>query len=116
MGVDVVVGVDEAGRGPVLGSLVYTAAFWPASEDAEISKMGFNDSKQLKEGERDRFLDTIRKHPSIGWVIEEISPMDISSVSCLVPLKSSYLSQLTLNKCVCVISKCCVPILCHLMH
>jgi ribonuclease HIII len=39
-GVDIVVGVDEAGRGPVLGPLVYGAAFWPVSEDAAIQKMG----------------------------------------------------------------------------
>jgi ribonuclease H2 subunit A len=82
LGVDIVIGIDEAGRGPVLGSMVYTAAFWPVSEDAEIQKMGFNDSKQLKGGERDRLLDRIRNHPSIGWVIEEISPMKISEVSC----------------------------------
>ena len=80
-GVDIVIGIDEAGRGPVLGPLVYTAAFWPVSEDAEIQKMGFNDSKQLKEGERDRLLNKIRNHPSIGWVIEEISAVSISEVS-----------------------------------
>ncbi|KAJ1418617.1 ribonuclease H-like domain-containing protein [Ochromonadaceae sp. CCMP2298] len=77
-GVDIVVGVDEAGRGPVLGPLVYGAAFWPVSEDAAIQKMGFNDSKQLKESDRERFFAEIRNHPSIGWVIEEISAADIS--------------------------------------
>lgn len=79
-GVDIVIGVDEAGRGPVLGPLVYAAAFWPVSEDAEIQKMGFNDSKQLKESDRDGFFSSIRNHPSIGWVIEEITAADISRV------------------------------------
>lgn len=72
-GVDIVVGVDEAGRGPVLGSLVYCAAFWPVSEHEAICKLGFDDSKQLKESERDSFFDTIVGHPSIGYVIEELT-------------------------------------------
>lgn len=80
LGCDIVIGIDEAGRGPVLGSLVYTAAFWPVSEDAAITKMGFDDSKQLKEGERDRLLKKIIDTPSIGWVIEEIDAVTISEV------------------------------------
>lgn len=79
-GVEIVIGIDEAGRGPVLGSLVYAAAFWPLSEDEEIKKMAFDDSKQLKEGERDRLLDSIREHPSIGWVVEELTAEKISQV------------------------------------
>ncbi len=79
-GVEVVVGIDEAGRGPVLGSLIYTVAFWPVSEDEIIGKMGFNDSKQLKEQDRERLLDNIRNHPSIGWVIEEITAESIAEV------------------------------------
>ena len=39
-GVDIVIGIDEAGRGPVLGSLVYCAAFWPVSEHDDICKLG----------------------------------------------------------------------------
>ncbi len=76
-----IVGVDEAGRGPVLGSLVYCAAFWPVSEDEAISKLGFNDSKQLKENERGRFLKSILDHPSIGYVIRDITAREISEVS-----------------------------------
>ena len=74
------VGIDEAGRGPVMGSLVYAAAFWPVSEDDAIKKMAFDDSKQLKEGERDRLFDSIREHPSIGWCIEELTAEKISEV------------------------------------
>lgn len=83
-GVDIVVGVDEAGRGPVLGPLVYTAAFWPVSEDEYIKKMGFNDSKQLKEGERGDLLRKIIDHPSIGWVIQEIDSVSISEVGHII--------------------------------
>ena len=77
-GVEVVVGIDEAGRGPVLGALVYCAAFWPLSEHEAICKLGFDDSKQLKEGERDRFFERIKAHGSIGWVIGELSAELIS--------------------------------------
>lgn len=77
-GVDIVVGIDEAGRGPVLGSLVYCATFWPVSENEAICKMGFDDSKQLKEGERDKFLQEILQHPSIGYVVRDITASEIS--------------------------------------
>jgi len=36
-----VMGIDEAGRGPVLGPMVYSAAFWAADSDEEMSKQGF---------------------------------------------------------------------------
>ncbi len=93
---EIVVGIDEAGRGPVLGDLVYAMAFWPASENENISKLAFNDSKQLKEGERESLLRQIINHPHIGWVIEIISPVSISEVSCHLQTytnKLSYLSQ-----------------------
>jgi ribonuclease H2 subunit A len=77
-GVEVVIGVDEAGRGPVLGSLVYCAAFWPASMNDEISALGFDDSKQLKEGEREKLFNRIKAHDSIGWVIAELTAEVIS--------------------------------------
>jgi len=70
---EVVIGIDEAGRGPVLGPLIYCAAFWPVSAHDEICAMGFDDSKQLKESDRDRMFNDIRNHPKIGWVIEELT-------------------------------------------
>lgn len=44
-GVPCIVGIDEAGRGPVLGPLVYGAAYWPAADDTEISRIGFDGAR-----------------------------------------------------------------------
>jgi ribonuclease H2 subunit A len=77
--VEIVIGIDEAGRGPVLGSMIYAAAFWPRSQHEAICKLGFDDSKQLKEGVRDGLFEKIRSHGSIGWVIDEIPATAISA-------------------------------------
>lgn len=60
---------------------MYCAAFWPASENEEICKMGFDDSKQLKGGEREKFLRDILSHPSIGYVVRDINAREIAEVS-----------------------------------
>eukprot|EP00916_Digyalum_oweni_P023927 GHVL01039614.1.p1 GENE.GHVL01039614.1~~GHVL01039614.1.p1 ORF type:complete len:205 (-),score=46.06 GHVL01039614.1:636-1250(-) len=72
------VGIDEAGRGPVLGPMLYAAAFSPV--DAKIDKMGFADSKQLSEEQRVNLFDAILvEKEMIGWRIHAISPEDISA-------------------------------------
>lgn len=35
-------GIDEAGRGPVVGPMIFGAAFWPIKDDKEISSYGFD--------------------------------------------------------------------------
>ena len=87
-GVEIVVGIDEAGRGPVVGPLVYCAAFWPKSLHDEICKMGFNDSKQLKESDREKMFEEIKSHSAIGWVIEELTAEFISE-NMLKPIPKS---------------------------
>jgi|GEM_PF-189598 len=68
------VGIDEAGRGPVLGPMVYGAAYWALSDSASIEKLGFNDSKQLTEEQRKKFFQIIEKEGDrIGHVLCDLS-------------------------------------------
>ncbi|KAJ2681272.1 Ribonuclease H2 subunit A, partial [Coemansia sp. RSA 1285] len=55
-----VVGVDEAGRGPVLGPMVYAMCYCRQSDYAELSGLGFADSKQLSEPQRMRLFKQLQ--------------------------------------------------------
>ncbi|KAF9193575.1 Ribonuclease H2 subunit A [Haplosporangium sp. Z 767] len=75
-----ILGVDEAGRGPVLGPMVYGICYCPLSKKDELAKLGFADSKTLKEDARDNLLEVIMSRPDlIGWSVRVLSPMDISN-------------------------------------
>ncbi|KAJ2683856.1 hypothetical protein IWW39_005256 [Coemansia spiralis] len=73
-----VLGVDEAGRGPVLGPMVYATCFCPESFYPTLSSLGFADSKQLSEEQRDKLFAELQLHPQAGWSIRCLSPQDIS--------------------------------------
>ncbi len=54
-GVELICGVDEAGRGPLAGPVCAAAVILPRGIDIE----GLNDSKKLTEKKRDKLFDTI---------------------------------------------------------
>lgn len=73
-------GIDEAGRGPVLGPMVYAAAYCPLSHASKLKEMGFADSKTLTEEKRESLLDSIvNAGDMIGWLLEVLSPTVISN-------------------------------------
>ncbi|KAJ1740915.1 hypothetical protein LPJ78_003749 [Coemansia sp. RSA 989] len=74
-----VLGVDEAGRGPVLGPMVYATCFCRESYYSTLTQMGFADSKQLNETQREELFDRLQTEQThVGWSIRCISPQDIS--------------------------------------
>ncbi|KAI8826676.1 ribonuclease H-like domain-containing protein [Fimicolochytrium jonesii] len=75
----VCLGVDEAGRGPVLGPMVYAVAYMPVDMKDDLANVGFADSKLLKEEQRDKLFGTLQDHNDwIGWAVRVCSPQDIS--------------------------------------
>jgi len=83
---DWIMGIDEAGRGPVLGPMVYGAAFCTqAFAQDKLVDLGFADSKTLTHKRREELLEMI-VHPPVDqplnqrveWNVKVLTPADIS--------------------------------------
>ncbi|EPY51800.1 ribonuclease H2 complex subunit Rnh201 [Schizosaccharomyces cryophilus OY26] len=75
-------GVDEAGRGPVLGPMVYAVAYCPV--DFDLTHFGFADSKTLTSVKRSQLLqdicnteDELGRH--VGWSVQSISAQELAA-------------------------------------
>lgn len=81
----VVLGVDEAGRGPVIGPMVYGISYCLESYQPTLKKQyGFADSKTLKEDIREQLFQTIddtddELSKNVGWATTTMTAKDISS-------------------------------------
>ena len=73
-----ILGVDEAGRGPVLGPMVYACAFWRVEDDEAMRRKGFDDSKKLSEAQRERLFAGIKAEEGMGFVSVVVSAEFIS--------------------------------------
>jgi ribonuclease HII len=73
-----VAGVDEAGRGPLAGSVVAAAVILPQDFDGA----GITDSKKLSEKQRERFFERIVSEAT-AFCIAEASPAEIDSINIL---------------------------------
>ncbi|MGB6406501.1 MAG: ribonuclease HII [Planococcus donghaensis] len=83
--VDLVAGIDEAGRGPLAGPVVTAAVILP--EDCS-SLIGLDDSKQLSKAKRDELAITIKKI-AISYAVHVQSPEEIDRLNIYQATKSS---------------------------
>ena len=83
---DPVMGVDEAGRGPLAGG-VYAAAVSVPLAQAEKLLVGawseINDSKKLTWRKRERLAEVIKSTPGCRWAVASASPAEIDEVNIL---------------------------------
>lgn len=72
-----IAGVDEAGRGPVLGSLVIASVVMEEKDIPILSEIGVNDSKQLTPRKREQLTILIKQYVTEYQIIE-IPPIEIN--------------------------------------
>jgi ribonuclease HII len=82
---DVICGVDEAGKGSVLGPMVI-AAVAISSEDA-LDDLGVNDSKLLSPKERERLYSLIKKRCKVATV--RLDAHDIDAIRTEMTLNAA---------------------------
>ncbi|KAG4302143.1 hypothetical protein PCANB_001431 [Pneumocystis canis] len=77
-----IAGIDESGRGPVLGPMVYSVAYCPRSYENQLKKYGFSDSKTLTPEKREHLMQALLTSKglkeNVGWFTCIISAREIS--------------------------------------
>lgn len=81
----ILIGTDEAGRGPGAGGVFASAVYFPSSTEELIKKLSFlNDSKKLSKKKREELYEVIIKNTINSTVcieIEEIEKINILNAS-----------------------------------
>ncbi len=81
-----VMGIDEAGRGPLAGGVFAAAVHVPldvASDLLTVTWSTINDSKKLTERKRDALAEVIRSTPDCVWAVASASPAEIDKLNIL---------------------------------
>lgn len=84
LGAQYIAGVDEVGRGPFAGPVVCAAVILPLEKKNLIE--GIDDSKKLKEGERERLAELIKER-AIAYKICEADNKTIDRINILQATK-----------------------------
>ncbi|MBM3229596.1 ribonuclease HII [Candidatus Parvarchaeota archaeon] len=73
-----IAGIDEAGRGCIIGPMVLAAAFCQKEDEAKLRKIGVRDSKKLTPAKREELAPLIKKICRIGMV--KVSAHELTSL------------------------------------
>ena len=83
-------GVDEVGRGPLIGPVVAACVVLPKDFILE----GLNDSKKLSEKKRKIFCDYIKEH-ALAWAVGVVGPEKIDEVNIYEATKIAMKSAIS---------------------
>lgn len=83
---DSVMGIDEAGRGPLAGGVYAAAVCVPLARAEELLSGAWreiNDSKKLSAKKRGRLAEIIKSTPGCRWAVASASPKEIDALNIL---------------------------------
>jgi ribonuclease HII len=96
----IVSGIEEAGRGPVIGPLVMAIAATEIHNETRLKEMGVKDSKMLSPLQRERLFDEIKEICKFEILI--VSPQDVDAAVNSEETNLNYLeadtSSILINK------------------
>lgn len=80
------IGIDEAGRGPLAGPVAVGGVMISQKTKDERQKvreilLGIKDSKQLTEKQREEWFLFLTTHPSVQWAVAFVSPAMIDRIN-----------------------------------
>jgi ribonuclease HII len=81
-----VIGIDEAGRGPLAGGVWAAAVHAPLELAGELlagAWAGINDSKKLSPRRRDELAETIKTSAGVTWAVASATPAEIDKLNIL---------------------------------
>lgn len=85
----IIVGIDEAGRGPLAGPVIACAIVVPRFS-------GLRDSKQLTPKRREEIYASLKQHPDVKWGIGKVSEKQIDKINIFqatrLAMKKAYQS------------------------
>lgn len=84
-GINLIAGVDEAGRGPLAGPVIAAAVILPPKISSQLLRRlkGLHDSKKLSHLAREEFFDVITTEVEIKWATGEGTVQEIGDLNIL---------------------------------
>lgn len=76
-----IIGVDEAGRGPLAGPVVVGGVKVKIRHSRLNIFRGIRDSKKLSAKQREKWFGVLTNHPKVEWAVASVSPKIIDRIN-----------------------------------